>query len=308
MSAKKYRLVTRADFDGAVSGCLLKELDMIGEVLFAEPSQVQHGEIEIGGNDILTNLPYAEAAHLCIDHHLSEVERVGARDNLVIDAEAPSAARVVYNHFGGAEAFPEISCDMMAAVDQADAAQYEEADILAPEPWTMLNFMLDPRTGLERFGPFQISNEQLMKEMMTYLRHTPVEEIMKLPDVEERQHLFMAHAELFEMQIKDCATLHGNLVVVDFRGQESIYCGNRFTVYALYPECNISIQVMPSDQDRSLFAVGKSILDRSSQTNVGELMLKYHGGGHRAVGTCRVANAEADRVLGELVAQITSDG
>ncbi len=185
MSANKFRLVTRADFDGAVSGCLLMELEMIGEVKFAEPKQVQDGEIKIDSNDILTNLPYAENAHLCIDHHLSEVERVGARDNLVIDPEAPSAARVVYEQFGGRQAFPGISDEMMAAVDQADAAQYGEADILAPEPWTMLNFMLDPRTGLDRFGPFQISNEQLMKEMMTYLRHTPVEEIMKLPDVEE---------------------------------------------------------------------------------------------------------------------------
>lgn len=308
MSANKFRLVTRADFDGAVSGCLLMELEMIGEVMFAEPKQVQDGEIEIDSNDILTNLPYAENAHLCIDHHLSEVERVGARDNLVIDPEAPSAARVVYEHFGGRQAFPGISDEMMAAVDRADAAQYEEADILAPEPWTMLNFMLDPRTGLDRFGPYQISNHQMMKEMMVYLRHTPVEEIMKLPDVEERQHVFMAHAELFEMQIKDCATLHGNLVVVDFRSQDPIYCGNRFTVYALYPECNISIQILPFGPDRTVFAVGKSILDRSSRTNVGELMLKYGGGGHRAVGTCRAANADADRVLGELVAQITSDG
>ncbi len=308
MSEKKYRLVTRADFDGAVSGCLLMELGMIGEVAFAEPKQVQDGEVEIDGNDILTNLPYTEAAHLCIDHHFSEVERVGAHDNLVIDSEAPSAARVVYEHFGGHDAFPEISEEMLAAVDQADAAQYDEADILAPEPWTMLNFMLDPRTGLDRFGPYQVSTPQFMKEMMTYLRHTPVAEIMALPDVEERLHLFMTHAELFEMQIKDCAKLHGNLVVVDFRGQDSIYCGNRFTVYALYPECNISIQALPFGSDHTVFTVGKSILDRSSRTNVGELMLKYGGGGHRAVGTCRAANADAERVLGELVARITADG
>jgi len=309
MTDQKYRLVTRADFDGIVSGTLLLELEMIDDIVFAEPKEIQDGLFVVEENDILTNLPYVEKAHLCLDHHFSEVERVGGHDNLVIDPNAPSAARVVYNHFGGAKAFPKISPDMLAAVDKADAAQYSEEDILAPGPWVLLNFILDPRTGLDHIGNFAVSHEQFMKDMMVYCRHHPIEEILKIPDVEERLHLYYLHEEMFENQIKRSTTVHNNLVVFDLRKEQDSFAGNRFTIYALYPDCNISIQVIPeAEPGKCLLACGKSILDRSSNTNVGSLMLKYGGGGHKQVGTCRVENARVDAVLAELIEQITQDG
>lgn len=309
MTDQKYRLVTRADFDGIVSGTLLLELEMIDDIVFAEPKEIQDGLFVVEENDILTNLPYVEKAHLCLDHHFSEVERVGRHDNLVIDPNAPSAARVVYNHFGGAKAFPKISTDMLAAVDKADAAQYSEEDILAPGPWVLLNFILDPRTGLDHIGDFAVSHEQFMKDMMVYCRHHPVEEILKIPDVEERLHLYYLHEEMFENQIKRSTTVHNNLVVFDLRKEQESFAGNRFTIYALYPDCNISIQVIPeAEPGKCLLACGKSILDRSSKTNVGSLMLKYGGGGHKQVGTCRVENERVDEVLAELIEQITQDG
>ncbi|WP_417788687.1 exopolyphosphatase [Terasakiella pusilla] len=309
MTDEKYRLVTRADFDGVVSGTLLLELDMIDEIVFAEPKEIQAGDFKVGPKDILTNLPYVEDAYLCIDHHASEVERVGKHTNLVIDPDAPSAARVVYNHFGGARAFPKISTEMLAAVDQADSAHYSEEDILAPEPWGLLNFILDPRTGLDRVGNFAISHEQFMKDMMVYCRHHPVDEILKIPDVEERLHLYSHHEELFERQLKRCTQVHDNLVVFDLRGEDKIFAGNRFMIYAIFPQCNISIQVIPEiEPGKCLLAMGKSLLDRSSQTDVGHLMLTYGGGGHRQVGTCRIENDRVDQVLSELVAQITADG
>ncbi|NVK19441.1 MAG: exopolyphosphatase [Methylocystaceae bacterium] len=309
MSDKKYRLVTRADFDGVVSGTLLLELDMVDEIVFAEPKEIQDGDFEVGENDILTNLPYVEKAYLCLDHHASEVERVGARDNLVIDDQAPSAARVVYNHFGGKEAFPQISEEMLEAVDQADSAQYSEEDILAPDPWGLLNFVLDPRTGLDRFGEFAISHEQFMKDMMVYCRHHPVDEILKIPDVEERLHLYSLHEEFFENQLRRSTTVYDNLVVFDLRKEEKMYAGNRFMIYAIFPQCNISIQVIPEiEPGKCLLATGKSLLDRSAKTDVGHLMLKYGGGGHRQVGTCRIENDRVDEVLKELIAKITADG
>lgn len=306
MSERKYRLVTRADFDGVVSGALLLELGMVEDIIFAEPKEVQHGQIEIDENDILTNLPYVEAAHLCIDHHASEVERVGGRPNLVIDPTAPSAARVVYNHFGGKEKFPQICETMLAAVDQADAARYDEEDILAPGPWVLLNFIMDPRTGLDRVGRFAISHDQFMKDMMLYCRNHPVEDIVKIRDVEERLRTYSAHEEKFEMQLKRCSEIHGKLIVIDFRGENMLYAGNRFMVYGLYPECNISLSVIPGiEPGKTLISVGKSILDRSSAVNVGSLMLQYGGGGHPQVGTCRVDDADVDRVVAELVSAIT---
>jgi hypothetical protein len=309
MSAKKYRLITRADFDGVVSGALLHELEMIGEVVFAEPNAMQHGRVAVTGDDITVNLPYVDTAYLCLDHHASETDRVGERDNLVNDPKAPSAARVVYNYFGGAEIFQSISPEMLAAVDQADSAQYSEDDILAPGPWAMLNFVMDPRTGLDRFSDFAIPHKQFLKDMMMYCRHHPVEEILKIPDVAERVLFYAEHEERFELQIKKCSTVHANLVVVDLRNETPIFAGNRFTTYAVYPDCNISIQALPgAESGVTTFAVGKSILSRTSKTNVGRLMLEYGGGGHEAVGTCRVKDADAERVLAELVQRITQDG
>ncbi|MBC8267796.1 MAG: exopolyphosphatase [Rhodospirillaceae bacterium] len=310
MSDKKYRLITRADFDGVVSGGLLIELDMINDILFVEPKDMQDGKIAVTENDITTNLPYVEGVHMCFDHHLSETIRVGEKENLIIDPDKPSAARVVYEHFGGQAKFPGISTELMDAVDQADSADYTEEDILAPGPWTLLNFMLDPRTGLSKFADFSISNEQLMKDMMQYCRHHPVEEILKIPDVEERMHIYEYNEEFAELQIRRCATVYSNLVVVDLRDEEILYPGNRFTVYAVFPACNISIQVLPHADDSSLtvLATGKSILNRTSKTNIGALMLDYGGGGHNAAGTCRVPNADVERVLGELIERINADG
>ena len=309
MADSKYRLVTRADFDGVVAGGLLIELGLIDEILFAEPKEMQDGKVPITGNDITTNLPFVDGVHLCFDHHLSETVRVGEHKNHIIEASAPSAARVVYNYYGGKKAFPNIPEELIEAVDKADSAQYSEEDILAPDPWTLLNFMLDPRTGLSRFGHFEISNQQLMKDMMIYCRHHPVQEILKIPDVEQRVHLYEEHEEAAEMQIRRCATVHNKLVIVDLRKEDVVFAGNRFMVYAIYPACNISIQVLPhEDGERTVLATGKSILDRSSKTKIGPLMLEYGGGGHDAAGTCRVPNADVDRVLKELTQRINADG
>lgn len=302
---KKYRLVTRADFDGVVAGGLLIELGLVDDVLFAEPKAMQDGLVKITGNDITTNLPYVEGVHLCFDHHISETERVGQRDNHIIEADAPSAARVVYNHFGGKEKFPSIPDDLMDAVDKADSAQYTEEDVLAPDPWTLLNFILDPRTGLSRFEHYEISHEQLMKDMMVYVRHHPVEEILTIPDVEERAHLYMEHEEKFELQLRDCSKVHHKVVVVDLRAQEVIYAGNRFTIYAVYPACNVSIQLTKTaDGGKTIMAVGKSILNRTNKANIGSIMLEYGGGGHANAGTCQIENDRASEVLKDLVQRL----
>ena len=309
MQDKKVRLVTRADFDGVVSGGLLLELGMIDDVMFAEPRDMQAGMVAIGETDITTNLPYVDGVHLCFDHHVSESERIGPKENHIIVPAAPSAARVVYDHFGGERAFPEFSKEVMGAVDQADSAQYSDEDILAPASWTLLNFILDPRTGLSRFDEFSICHEDFMKEMMVYVRHHPIEEILAIPDVEERVYLYLDHAERFELQLRACAEVHGNVIVVDLRQQETVYAGNRFAIYALYPEANISIQILPSEEGkRTVFAVGKSIIDRTSKTNVGLLMLEHGGGGHVAAGTCQVEHERAEGVLADLIRTLNEDG
>jgi len=240
---------------------------------------------------------------------VSETIRVGEKDNHVIDPNAPSAARVVYDYYGGPAGFPTISQEMMDAVDQADSAQYSELDILAPEGWTLLNYIMDPRTGLNRHGRFTISNNQLMKDMMVYCRRHSIDEILELPDVKERTQFFWLQEEMAEEQIKKHASVDGTLVIIDLRDNEEIFACNRFLIYGLYPDATVSITALPGDEeDKVLFAVGKSILNRSSKANFGLMMLENGGGGHEAVGTCQVARSESDAVLRDLIAQINAAG
>jgi nanoRNase/pAp phosphatase (c-di-AMP/oligoRNAs hydrolase) len=310
MSEPRYRLVTRSDFDGLVCAVLLKELDLIDDILFVHPKDMQDGKVAITPRDITTNLPYVASAHLAFDHHASEnLRNTGERPNHVIDETAPSAARVVYRHYGGKAAFPRISDEMMAAVDKADSAQFSEDEILNPTDWVLLNYLMDSRTGLGRFRNFRISNYQLMMDLIPYCRGHTIDQILSLPDVQERVALFREQEALGKAQIQRCATVHGNLVVLDLRQEETIWAVNRFMIYALFPQANISIHVMWGLQKQNtVLATGKSILNRTSRTHVGELMLAYGGGGHEAAGTCQVDNDRADTVLQELITRINRDG
>jgi len=310
MADKKFRLVTRSDFDGLVCAVLLKELEMIDEIKFVHPKDMQDGTILISDSDITTNLPYVPGVHMAFDHHESETIRLDEKpDNHIIDPNAPSAARVVYDHFGGKERFPRVSDEMMVAVDKSDSAQFTEDEIINPDGWVLLNYLMDSRTGLGRFREFRVSNYQLMMELIDYCRDHSVADILNLPDVKERVELYRDHEERFKDQINRCATVHNNLVVLDLRNEETIFAGNRFMICALYPDCNISIHVMWGlNQLNTVFATGGSITNRTSNTNIGELMLEYGGGGHANAGTCQVENEDAERVLGELVARITADG
>jgi nanoRNase/pAp phosphatase (c-di-AMP/oligoRNAs hydrolase) len=306
---KKFRLVTRSDFDGLVCAVLLKQLDLIDDIKFVHPKDMQDGVVEIGPSDITTNLPYVDGVHLAFDHHLSETIRVGKKDNHIIEAEAPSAARVVYNYYGGAVRFPAAWDEMMQAVDQGDSAQYSLEEILNPTGWTLLNYIMDARTGLGRFREFRISNYQLMMNLIDYCRNHTIDDILALPDVKERTDVYFEHAEKFKDQLKRCSTVHQNLVVLDLRKEETIFAGNRFMIYALYPETNISIHVLWGlKKQNTVFAIGKSIVNRSSKTNVGALCLGYGGGGHQNAGTCQVENEIADRVLREIISRINTDG
>lgn len=299
------RLITRSDFDGLVCAMLFKKLGMIDEMKFVHPKDVQDGLVEVTSNDILANLPYAPGCALWFDHHSSELQRMG--ESVQFEGEtriAPSAARVVYDYYGGSERFGDID-DIMAGVDKADSAQFSAEDILNPQGWDLLSFLMDARTGLGRFHDYRISNYQLMETLVDYLGERSVEEILALPDVEERVRRYRELDVSYREMLKQYTRLEGNVIVTDLRGVETIYPGNRFMVYALYPEQNISIWLVEGKgKQNCVFACGHSIINRTSAVDVGALMLEYGGGGHKPAGTCQVPYDDADRVLGELIARM----
>lgn len=306
-SQKNYRLVTRSDFDGLVCAVLLKHLHIVDRIDFVHPKDVQDGTVDIGTGDITTNLPYAPEAHLAFDHHSSEtVRNQNRRPNHIIDPEAPSAARVVFNHYEGHKRFPTQWDEMMLAVDKADSANFSFNEILHPKGWVLLNFLMDARTGLGRYHHFRLSNYDLMMDLIDYCTNHSIDQILALPDIQERVDLYFEQAAKFKSQLQRCATVHDKLVVLDLRNEDTIYAGNRFMIYALYPKCDISMHVLwGRKRQNTVFAVGKSIINRTSTVNVGELMLKYGGGGHQGAGTCQIENERADTVLFELIQRIT---
>jgi nanoRNase/pAp phosphatase (c-di-AMP/oligoRNAs hydrolase) len=299
------RLVTRSDFDGLACAVLFKELDMIDDILFVHPKDMQDGKIEIGVNDITTNLPYVDGVYLAFDHHMSETIRIGKKlDNHIIEENAPSAARVVYNYYG-ADKFPAFLNDMMVAVDKGDSANFTKDEVLYPAGWNLLNFVMDARTGLGRFRNFRISNYQLMMELISHVKTMKIEEILELEDVKERVDLFKKYENDFKEQIKRCSKVYKNIVVLDLRDEETIYPGNRFVIYAIFPDVKISIhEIWGVKKQNTVFAVGKSIFNKTSPANIGAVMLEYGGGGHAAAGTCQVPNENADAVLAELLEKL----
>lgn len=307
--SETYRLITRSDFDGLVCAMILKELKLIDDIKFVHPKDMQDGLIEVSDHDITTNLPYVEGVKLAFDHHSSEVKRAGGpKPNHIIEPDAPSAARVVYNYYGGKEKLPRITDEIMEAVDKADSAQFTMEDILHPTDWVLLSYLMDARTGLGRFRNFRISNYELMMELIDYCLEHPIKDILKLPDVKERVDLYFEQQELFKAQIERVHQMHGKVVVLPLKEEEIIYTGNRFLVYAMYPEAEISIHVMWGlKKQNTAVTIGKSIVNRSSDFDIGALCLKYGGGGHKNAGTCQLDNDKVDELLPKIIAEINGN-
>ena len=309
-TAKK-RLVTRSDFDGLVCAMILKELDIIDDIKFVHPKDVQDGKVDITSNDITTNLPFDNRVGLAFDHHESELSRLAGvdyKDRYIIDPDAKSAARVVYDYYGGKKALPRISDELMEAVDKGDSADFTLEEVLDPKGWVLMNFLMDARTGLGRFHNFRISNYDLMMQLIDHCITMSVDDILKLPDVKERVDLYFEQAELFKQQLKRIAKVEGRVVVIDLRNEETIYAGNRFMIYAMYPETQISVHVAWGfKKQNTAVMIGKSIINKGSDANIGDLCLKYGGGGHKNAGTCQIDNDKVDEALPVIVAELNKD-
>ena len=307
---QKRRLVTRSDFDGLACAMMLRDLDLIDEIKFVHPKDVQDGKVELSANDITTNLPYDPRVGIAFDHHESEVDRLKAQETggkLIIDPNARSAARVVYDYYGGAKAFPSISEELMTAVDKGDSADFTVDEILHPKGWVLLHYLMDPRTGLGRFRQFRISNYDLMMELIGYCMNHTIDEILALPDVKERVDLYFQQSEMFVEQLKRIAVLHDKVVVLDLREEEIIHAGNRFMIYALYPETQISVHVAWGfRKQNTAVMIGKSIVNKASTVDIGELCLKYGGGGHHNAGTCQLENDVVDSQLPDIIAALNA--
>ncbi|MDR0412136.1 MAG: exopolyphosphatase [Treponema sp.] len=299
------RLITRSDFDGLVCGALLEVLGLVDEWQFVHPKDIQDGKVTATSNDIVANVPYIKGCKLWFDHHSSETERLG-KDVCFegVSRLAPSCARVIYEYYGGDEKLKQFS-ELIHYVDKTDSADLSIDEIMNPKGWILLSFIVDPRTGLGRIHNFTISNFELMKKLAHGELTKSVEEILALPDVKERVDVYFEQQRFFIETVKKYAKVQGKVIVADLRGVESIPSGNRFLLYTLFPEQNISVWTVDGKQKQnSVITVGYSIVNKTAIVDVGSLMLKYGGGGHKQVGTCQVPYADTERVMAEIIAEI----
>ncbi|MCL1881489.1 MAG: exopolyphosphatase [Oscillospiraceae bacterium] len=305
------RLLTRSDFDGLVCGALLREVGVVTSYKFVHPKDLQDGAVEVTKDDVLANVPYVEGCGLWFDHHSSEDERNAHKGDYEGDSRpAPSCARIIYEYYGGKERFPHLD-EMMEAVDKIDAGMLTKEEILEPEDWVLIGFVMDPRTGLGRFQSFSISNYQLMEKLLQCCRGMNVHQILDLPDVVERVDLYEDQSKKFKEMLLKCSRVEKDVVITDLRNvNHPIYAGNRFMIYSLFPEQNISAWIAPGKREQGQtakgcsVAVGHSILNRTSKVDVGSLMLKYGGGGHKMVGTCQLSDDKADEMLPKILDEI----
>lgn len=299
------RLVTRSDFDGLACAVLLKAMGLVDEYKFAHPKDLQDGLVEVGENDILANVPYVKGCGMWFDHHSSENERIGNEQYTGLSRHSPSCARVIWDYYGGHEKFSAALDPMMAGVDKVDSGRLSVENVTNPSGWVLLGFIMDPRTGLGRYKDYRISNYQLMLDMIEYCATMSAEEILALPDVKERTDRYFAQQSEFEAMVRRCASVQDNVLLLDLRNEEEIYSGNRFTVYALYPDTNVSVQVIWGLKKQNVvLTVGHSILNRTCTADIGSLMLKYGGGGHLRVGTCQVPPEKAEESIKEVLAAL----
>lgn len=304
----KYRLITRSDFDGLVCGMLFQEAGYVDRVLFTHPKDMQDGTIEVGPQDIIAGLPFVPGCAICFDiiNHDHVPQDMHEEGIFVCDDRVHSVARLVYTWFGGRLAFPRIDQAMLKAVDKSHSAQFTIDEILDPQGWVLLGYLMDARSGLGRFREFRLSNYQLMLELIPFCVRHRIDEILAYPDVAERVQVFREHQGKFREQILRCTQVHGDVAVLDLRHEDTIWPGNRFALYALFPQVLVSIHVLWGlRRQNTVFAVGRSIVNRSEYNkDISAIVEKFGGGGRPNAGSCQVAHEEAERVLGELVQEL----
>jgi nanoRNase/pAp phosphatase (c-di-AMP/oligoRNAs hydrolase) len=286
------------------------ELGIIDRWRFVHPKDLQDGKIDVTENDILANVPYVEGCGMWFDHHASEEDRTAPEERSFKGLFSPekSCARVIYNYYGGDNGSLGRFSEMVLYADKCDSADFTVDDIVSPQGWVMLSFIMDPRTGFGRYRNFRVANYQLMDELIGYLQNMSIDEIMKLEDIQERVSLYKSHEREFFNMIVNNSRVVEDILITDLRGIEETFVGNRHVPYALYPETNISIRIIDGkNKENTVFSVGYSIINKTAKVDVGKLMAKFNGGGHKKVGTCQVANEDAEKYIDEMISIMLSE-
>lgn len=295
------RLITRTDLDGLTCAVFITVMEKIDEVLFAEPKAMQDGKVAVNDHDIIANLPYHPKCALWFDHHTSQMkhsEKEGYRGKFAV---APSCARVIYDFYERPDELKPFD-ELLVETDRVDSANLNMDDVMNPKGWVLLSYTLDPRSGLDAF-------EDYFQRMIGWIQVHKVDDILNLPDVKSKVETYLAEQDNFKKALLEHSRQDGNVIITDQRPVQKFPAGNRFLIYTLFPEGNISARLFRGKEPGiTVCAVGHSIFNRTSKTDVGALMAEYGGGGHKGAGTCQLPDAEADAKVKEIVERMKKAG
>jgi len=300
------RLVTRGDLDGLTSAVIITMKEPVDEIVLVHPQDITDKRIEIRSDDVLVNLPYDPRCGMWFDHHLltdsneKPPESFRGRYGL-----APSAARLVYEYYTDRDPDdPELRKfdRLVSETDRLDAALLTPDDVENPRDYILLGYTIDSRTGLGDF-------ETYFRNLVGHLKTKSIQEVLALPEVRERIQRLRNDQVEFRRLLSRNSFLLNNVVVTDLREIERLPSGNRFLVYTLFPEANVSLRVHWGPRHGSVIAaVGHSIFNRTCNTSVGELMSRYGGGGHRGAGTCVLPIEKAADAIDEILFELQANG
>ena len=296
------RLVTRGDLDGLTCAVLLSLNEEIDSISLIHPQDISDGRADIRPGDVIANLPYHPGCAMWFDHHLHtatpNIPQEAFRGTF---AQAPSAARLVYEYYGGEAAMPQFA-ELVRETDRLDSANLAPADVLDPQSYIKLGFTIDGRTGLGTFERYFLHLVELLRA------ETPISAILDDPGVKKRCDLLESESERFCQDLRSHSRVDGNVVVTDFRGLDHTPIGNRFLVYALFPEINVSVRIhWGPNRAFPMLLLGHSIFRRTCKTNVGELAARYGGGGHQGAGSIPLME-EPDQQIRMVVAELKANG
>lgn len=291
------RLVTRGDMDGLVSAVLITTMENVTFLELIHPQDITDNKFEVREGDILANLPYHPNCSMWFDHHeLTDSNRKPPKAFKGKHAILPSVARVVYQYYGP-EKLKQYE-PLVSEADRFDSAQLSIDDISDPRGAILLGFTIDPRTG------FGIDKDFFMT-LVELLKISPVDEVLRTPEVARRVTTYLENDFKFLQVLNDHTRIAGNVIVTDLRKLQTVPIGNRFLIYTLFPECNVSVRIQWGPRQEFVAAtIGHSILNRTCKTDIGRLCSDFGGGGHRGAGACTLDPKTADSTLEEIIKRL----
>jgi len=286
------RIVTRPDFDGVVCAVLLYEAEKIKEpVKWVQPNDMQKGLVDVHEGDIIANLPYNKRCTLWFDHHYTNRTDKPFKGAFKI---APSAASVIYEYYK--YRFQRDYSELIRETDKIDSADLSLDEVLHPEKYS---YVLLSMTISNQEEP----DEPYWNRLVDLLRKLEIDKVLDDPEVKEQCKAVIKQNRQYKGILIKNTRLKEHVSITDFRSFDKTPIGNRFLVYSLFPEVVVSVKIHYENdsKEKVSVSVGHNIFNQNCNVNVGLMLSRFEGGGHRSAGSCTFHASKSDIYIPEIL-------